>query len=212
MVKSTFSWSTAAWRHAISIWAWPQCYQVVFIVKRFLDGSYAPGGQFFKAAHATTTAATGMFNPQMSLGENSQQSPAKMAWNYGDWSRGWKSNHVELSFAGFLMDMRVSNFCLSLPEAMYILYTYIICIYVYTYIYIYIYIYTVYIHIYIYIYIQYTYICIYIYIYPRHWNGWAFACLHVYSFTPYPSVPRVWWVTLTRTRVIWVIYTYMGFP
>eukprot|EP00435_Cladocopium_sp_Y103_P066789 s51_g29.t1 len=40
-------------------------YVVVFIVKRFLDGSYAPGGQFFKAAHATTTAATGMFNPQM---------------------------------------------------------------------------------------------------------------------------------------------------
>lgn len=40
-------------------------YVVVFIVKRFLDGSYAPGGQFFKAAHATTTAVTGMFNPQM---------------------------------------------------------------------------------------------------------------------------------------------------
>ena len=58
---------------------------------------------------------------------------------------GGISNHVELSFAGFLMDMRVSNFCLSLPEAMYILYTYIICIYVY---------------IYIYTYIQYTYIYI----------------------------------------------------
>ena len=50
------------------------------------------------------------------------------------------------------MDMRVSNVCISLPEGMYILYTYIICIYIYIYVYICIYIY---IYIYIYsIYIQ----------------------------------------------------------
>ncbi|CAK9116665.1 unnamed protein product [Durusdinium trenchii] len=40
-------------------------YVVLFVVKRFLDGSYAAGGQFFKAAALATSAHTSIFNPQM---------------------------------------------------------------------------------------------------------------------------------------------------
>eukprot|EP00438_Fugacium_kawagutii_P024459 Skav226448 [mRNA] locus=scaffold3921:16722:25696:- [translate_table: standard] len=40
-------------------------YVVLFVVKRFLDGSYAAGGQFFTAKAATAAAGGGMFNPQM---------------------------------------------------------------------------------------------------------------------------------------------------
>lgn len=44
-------------------------YVVIFVVKRFLDGSYAAGGQFFVATTlaktAAKTATPSMFNPQM---------------------------------------------------------------------------------------------------------------------------------------------------
>lgn len=37
-----------------------------FVVKRFFDGSYGPGGQFYVAAKAA--ASTGLWNPKMSRG------------------------------------------------------------------------------------------------------------------------------------------------